>query len=99
MGLIPEGSNLFVIDLEYTADLKEVEPLFEGHMAFIDKYYENSTFLASGPKVPRTGGVVLATSDSRETIEQLLKEDPFYEAKVVKYTVTEFFPRRTTDGL
>lgn len=99
MPVIPEGKNIFVIDLEYIEPLEKVEPLLEAHMAFINKYYENETFIASGPKVPRTGGVVLAVSDSREEIETLLAEDPFHAAKVVRYTVTEFYPRRTADGL
>lgn len=98
MSLIPEGNNIFVIDLEYIVPIEEVEPLMAGHMAFVNSCYEKNIFLASGPKVPRTGGVVLAVSDSREKIEGLLTEDPFHEAGVVRYMVTEFYPRRTVDG-
>lgn len=98
MPLIPDGQNLFVIDLEYIVPLEEVEPLMAGHMAFVNKCYENKIFLASGPKVPRTGGMVLAVAESRAVIEALIKEDPFHAENAVCYTITEFVPRGTAEG-
>ena len=55
MTLIPEGQNIFVVDIEYIVPIEKIEPLIEAHRAFLDKNYEAKNFLASGPKVPRTG--------------------------------------------
>ncbi|MBL4639910.1 MAG: hypothetical protein JKY57_05210 [Kordiimonadaceae bacterium] len=98
MPLIPEGCNLFIVDLEYTAPLEQIEPLMAEHMVFVNKGYETGLFLASGPKVPRSGGIILAVSNSKEKLEKLLEEDPFHTQGVVRYSVTEFHPRRTVAG-
>lgn len=99
MSLIAPDNNIFILDVEYIVPLEQAEPFLDAHMQFINKYYEAGLFLASGPKVPRTGGIVLAQSNSRSEIEALLKEDPFVEHNVARYTVTEFHPRRTVEGL
>jgi uncharacterized protein YciI len=49
-------------------------------------------FLISGRMVPRTGGVILATADSRADIEAVIELDPFKEAGVASYQITEFVP-------
>ncbi|MEX0298645.1 MAG: YciI family protein [Kordiimonas sp.] len=99
MSLIETGNNIFILDVEYIVPLEEAEPFLEAHLEFINAQYEAGLFLASGPKVPRTGGVVLAQSNSRDKIEATLKNDPFVEHAVARYTVTEFHPRRTVEGL
>ncbi len=99
MPLIESGNNIFILDVEYTVPLEQAEPFLEAHLEFINKQYEAGLFLASGPKVPRTGGVVLAQSNSKEKIEATLGDDPFVAHSVARYTVTEFHPRRTVEGL
>ena len=99
MSFIPKGATLFVVDLEYVVPVEQVEPLIEGHMRFLEECYDKGIFMASGPKVPRTGGVILAQSDSREAIEALITQDPFHEQGVARYTITEFVPRMTCAAL
>ncbi|WP_419904985.1 YciI family protein [Kiloniella sp.] len=90
--LRPENTNMFVIDLEYIVPFEEIDPLIEDHRVFLKKYYAQKIFIASGAKVPREGGVILALSDAREKIETLIKEDPFHQYGVARYTITEFYP-------
>ncbi|EEA93721.1 YciI family protein [Pseudovibrio sp. JE062] len=92
MPLIPNSQNVFVVDLHYTANIDQIEPLLEGHVAFLEEQYKAGRFIASGPKVPRSGGVIIATAESRELLEELLTKDPFYQQSVATYTVTEFRP-------
>lgn len=99
MSLITAGNNLFILDVEYIVTLEEAAPFLDAHMAFVGTYYEKGFFMASGPKVPRTGGVILAQASSKEAIEALVQEDPFIQHKVARYTITEFHPRRTVEGL
>lgn len=99
MPLIANSDNLFVIDIEYVAPLEQVDALIEQHKAFLEHNYANKRFLASGPKVPRSGGVILAVATSREEVETLIQDDPFHSHGVARYTVTEFVPRMTAQGL
>jgi len=84
--------SLFVIDLHYTADLREIDALAEEHRSFLREQYEAGLFLASGPKQPRTGGVILARAADRVEVDLAINKDPFKSAGVAEYTVTEFKP-------
>ena len=90
MSLIPEGHGLFVIDIEYTVPFEQIEPVLAPHMDFVKQCYAEGRFLVSGPKDPRTGGIVIATGPSRDEIEALMARDPFVEAGVVAVTITPF---------
>ncbi len=92
MSLIPPSHTMFVIDLHYAAPLEEIDPLIDAHVAFLEDSYTAGRFLASGPKIPRTGGVIIAVSDSRETLEASLQNDPFHKHGVAEYRITEFRP-------
>jgi uncharacterized protein YciI len=60
------------------------------HVKYLNKYYKQNAFVASGRKVPRTGGIILALSKSREELDEIIREDPFYVHKLAKFNVTEF---------
>lgn len=60
------------------------------HVKFLRKYYKQNVFVASGRKVPRTGGIILALAKSKEEIESIIAEDPFYTHKLAEFTITEF---------
>ncbi|MGB0660891.1 MAG: YciI family protein [Mangrovicoccus sp.] len=92
MSLIPASQNLFIVDIHYIVPLDEIEAELEPHVEFLNKNYASGCFIASGPKVPRTGGVIIATAESPESLMQILASDPFHAKKLAKYTVTEFRP-------
>ncbi len=98
MSLIAKDTNLFTIDLDYIVPIEQVEPHIPAHMDFLQRNYDEKRFLVSGPKVPRTGGVIIAVGSSREDIEQLIKEDPFHIHALANYEITEFVPRMKADG-
>lgn len=81
--------TLFIVDLTYQVPLEAVEPHMQGHMEFIERGYAEGLFLASGRKVPRTGGTILARATSREALEAFLDLDPFKRHAVASFTVTE----------
>ena len=56
---------MFVVSLTYKKPIAEVELHLAAHIAYLDEYYAAGTFVASGRKVPRTGGVILAKAESR----------------------------------
>lgn len=89
---------MFLLSLTYLVPPEEVEPLMAPHMAWVDAHYLTGTFLLSGRKVPRTGGVLLARADSRAAIETVVASDPFTRAGVARYDIIEFTPTRAAPG-
>ena len=81
---------MFIIDLNYIAPLEKIDEIMGDHMKFLKKYYKTNTFIASGRKVPRTGGIILVQATSKEEVEGIINEDPFVINKLAKYTITEF---------
>ena len=81
---------MFVIDLTYKVPLDQIDEYMESHAQFLDAHYGFGTFIASGRKVPRDGGIILATANSREDVEAIIKQDPFYQHQLADYKITEF---------
>jgi len=81
---------MFIIDLTYIVPLEELDQHMADHVKYLRKYYKKDVFVASGRKVPRSGGIILALADSKETIEKIIKEDPFYKHELAEFTITEF---------
>ena len=81
---------MFIIDLNYIVPLEELDTHMASHVKYLHKYYKKNIFVASGRKVPRTGGIILALADSKEAVELIIKEDPFYQHELAEFTITEF---------
>jgi uncharacterized protein YciI len=95
---------MFVIELLYKVDLAQIDAHMKAHVAWLDKHYTAGTFLLSGRKVPRDGGVILALGHDREHVEAIVREDPFVATGLADYRLVEFntsqrakdLPRRIT---
>lgn len=81
---------MFIINLNYIVPLEELDAHMAAHVKYLRKYYKKNIFVASGRKVPRTGGIILALASSKAIIEKLIKEDPFYKHELAEFTITEF---------
>lgn len=81
---------MFIIDLTYNAPIEAIEKALPEHIRYLDKHYESGCFIASGRKVPRSGGIILAKGVSREELEQVTREDPFVRDKLATVRITEF---------
>ncbi|QES47329.1 hypothetical protein DEJ50_05295 [Streptomyces venezuelae] len=90
---------MFVMELTYTAPVEAVDDEMDAHIAWLNGYYAAGIFLASGRKVPRDGGIILAGGVSRAEIEKIAAEDPFVEAGVCAYRITEFIATKTSADL
>lgn len=90
---------MFIIQLTYTRPLAEVDQLLDDHKQFLEKYYAEGIFILSGRKSPRTGGVILARTESMAGIEKIITEDPFHRHGLANYTITEFLPTMANETL
>ncbi|MEN8654515.1 YciI family protein [Streptomyces sp. 21So2-11] len=90
---------MFVLELTYTEPLERVNELLDAHVAWLDAQYTAGVFIASGRKVPRDGGVILAVGVDRSRVERIAAEDPFTVAGVCVYRITEFVATKTAEEL
>jgi uncharacterized protein YciI len=81
---------MFVIELTYKVELEKIDAAMKAHVAFLNEHYQAGTFLISGRKIPRDGGIILAVGESREQIEALMREDPFCARGLADFRVIEF---------
>lgn len=84
---------MFIIELTYQKSLDEMSLYLKAHRNFLDKHYALDYFIASGPKEPRDGGIILAQGD-KETIAKIIQEDPFYQQDIADYRIIEFSPSK-----
>ena len=90
---------MFIIDLNYVAPLEELDKHMFDHVQYLKKYYEGNLFLASGRKVPRTGGIILCIAKSEKEVNKIISEDPFYKLKLAEFKVTEFLASQSHPAL
>lgn len=90
---------MFVIELTYKAPLSEIDATMATHVAFLKKHYAAGTFLISGRKIPRDGGIILALGKSREAIEALMREDPFVSRGLADFRVIQFRASQRADDI
>jgi len=90
---------MFVIELIYKVDLARIDAAMKAHVSWLQRHYAAGTFLVSGRKVPRDGGVIIATGSDREIIEAAIREDPFVERGLADYRVIEFRASQKADDL
>jgi uncharacterized protein YciI len=82
--------HLFIIILKYKVPLERVEQSIVPHREYLDLYYKSGQFLASGPLVPRTGGVILAKAKDKQELENIMQQDPFSLEEIAEYEIIEF---------
>ena len=66
----------------------KINPQFKTQ--WLKKGYADGLFLASGRRIPRTGGVILAKCDSRETLQARLSQDPFQQLGLARTEIIPF---------
>ena len=81
---------MFVIELTYKVPLEQIDQHLENHVHFLNEHYTSGKFIGSGRKVPRDGGIILATVTDRTEAEAIIKKDPFYQHQLADYKITEF---------
>lgn len=90
---------MFIIDLTYKVPLEQVDKFLHEHIEFLNEQYDQNNFIASGRKVPRTGGIILARITDRKEVENIIEKDPFRINNVADYAITEFIPGKTSEEL
>lgn len=90
---------MIVVTLTYKKSLTEVDAVLKDHIAFLDQYYVQKKFLASGRRENRVGGVILVLTDSVEEAQDIMKNDPFFLHDVADYDFMWFEPSKSLEEI
>lgn len=90
---------MFIINLKYKTALEQVDEFLNDHVEFLDEQYKLGHFLASGRKIPRTGGIILSNVLSESELREIIAQDPFYKHGLADYELIEFVPSKTCEEL
>lgn len=85
-------STIYVAILTYVRPLDEIDAHLAEHAEWLKAGYRDGVFLASGRRVPRTGGIILAKAQSPAEIEERLRLDPFQKLGLATVEVLPFEP-------
>jgi uncharacterized protein YciI len=83
---------MFIITLTYKKSLEIVDQFLVEHRSYLELGYQQNYFIASGPKNPRVGGIILSQLKDRDLLDRIIQQDPFYLHGVADYDVVEFAP-------
>jgi uncharacterized protein YciI len=89
---------MYIVTLTYLKPVEEIDALMSDHVAWLKRHYETGLFIASGRRVPRTGGVILARSGDRGALDAALAADPFVVHGAARCEVVEFTASMTAPG-
>ena len=81
---------MYIIELTYKVPVTEIDNNMAAHIKYLDKYYHSGNFLASGRKEPRDGGIIFATAENRQEINDIVAEDPFNTLGLADYKIIHF---------
>lgn len=84
---------MVIIEITYKKPLNAVEQHLQEHREFLSTYYKKNIFIASGPKIPRDGGIILANA-TKDEVKAIIKNDPFYIDGVADYRFIQFEPNK-----
>lgn len=82
----------FIVEIKYLVPLDSIQESVPAHRAYLQLGYDAGMLLCSGPKVPATGGFMLARAESLARLKAFFAEDPFHTDELASFTFSEFNP-------
>lgn len=83
---------MFVVLMNYIKPLDVVDEYLAEHRNYLEQGYQKNCFVASGPRNPRTGGIIISQLKDKQELEALLKQDPFVVKGIANYEIIDFNP-------
>lgn len=90
---------MFIAILTYKKPLSEVDRFLAAHREYLAEHYAAGDFIASGPQIPRVGGVIMIKAENRIAVDAIIAQDPFNINDVADYQIVEFTPTMFCDGI
>ncbi|HUL49278.1 MAG TPA: YciI family protein [Gemmatimonadales bacterium] len=90
-----EASMLYVILLNYTKPLADVDAVRARHIEHLERFASQGIFHAWARRNPPSGGVLIAMAPDRAALEAVIAQDPYVVAGVVQPEIVEFTAANT----
>ena len=63
---------MFIISVSYKCPVEEVDVHHKAHVDYLKQEYGRGSFITSGKKVPRTGGIIMSNLKTRDELLAVL---------------------------
>ena len=74
--------------IEYLPDTAKVESVRPAHRAYLTSLLESGRLVLAGPFADGSGALIVYEAETREAVDDLMKNDPFHTAGIfVSWTV------------
>ena len=90
---------MFIINITYKTELERVDQFLAEHIDFLNEQYALGNFIASGKKVPRTGGIILSKIEDKSLLEAIIEKDPFKAQDLADFELIQFVPSKASEEL
>ena len=80
---------MFIVLLKFSDNKARASELMPGHMAWLQRGFDEDVFLLSGSPPPGRGGAILAHNTVLPELQSRVDRDPFVAEKVVNAEIIE----------
>lgn len=81
---------LFVCLVHYTKPFDEVSARLNAHREYLKEGYEKGFLLASGPRIPKDGGIIIGRFNDMASARRFSENDPFILENLARYEILCF---------
>ncbi|WP_295698446.1 YciI family protein [uncultured Helicobacter sp.] len=82
--------QLFVCLVHYTQPFEEILKRLDEHRTYLKMGYEKGFLLASGPRIPKDGGIIIGKFASKDEAITFSQNDPFTRHNLAQYEILTF---------
>jgi len=82
----------FLVEIDYLVPVESLGDAIRQHREFLQSGYDRGWILLSGPRVPATGGVLIARAPTLEALETYFRDDPYHVQGLAVHRFSEFNP-------
>jgi len=82
----------FLVFIHYKVPVEQLGETVKQHRDFLQGGYERGWLLISGPRNPKTGGIVVARAPSQADLADFFNEDPYKILGLADHEFLEFDP-------
>jgi uncharacterized protein YciI len=82
----------FIIIIHYNESVDKINAIRPRHREFLENGYRDGMVLFSGPRVPRTGGLIAARGKTSGEVRNFFSNDPYLKENAARYEFIEFEP-------
>lgn len=90
---------MYIVLLRFTDQRHRAREWMAAHNDWLQRGFDDGVFLLAGSLQPGQGGALVAHGCTRDTLQDLLAQDPFVEQGVVRTEVLEVTPGKATAEL